>query len=44
MSLVKRNLAIKITKTQPAFTCPKSTSETPEERQPRPKPTIKTSA
>ena len=29
MSLVKRNLVIKITNTQPAFTCPKSTTETP---------------
>ena len=31
MSLVKRNLAIKITNTQPAFICPKSTTETPEQ-------------
>ena len=31
MSLVKRNLVIKITNTQPAFTCPKSTTETPEQ-------------
>ena len=30
MSLIKRNLVIKITNTQPAFTCPKSTTETPE--------------
>ena len=28
MSLVKRNLVIKTTNTQPAFTCPKSTTET----------------
>ena len=31
MSLVKRNLVIKITNTQPPFTCPKSTTETPEQ-------------
>ena len=31
MSLVKRNLVIKITNTQPAFTCLKSTTETPEQ-------------
>ena len=31
MSLVKRNIVIKITNTQPAFTCPKSTKETPEQ-------------
>ena len=31
MLLVKINLAIKITNTQPAFTCPKSTIETPEQ-------------
>ena len=31
MSLVKRNLVIKITNTQPAFTCPKSSTETPEQ-------------
>ena len=31
MSLVKRNLVIKITKTQPEFTCPESTTETPEQ-------------
>ena len=31
MSLVKRNLAIKNTNTQPAFTCPKSTIETPKQ-------------
>ena len=31
MLLVKRNLVIKIINTQPAFTCPKSTTETPEQ-------------
>ena len=31
MSLVKRNLVIKITNTQPAFNCPNSTTETPEQ-------------
>ena len=31
MSLVKRNLVIRITNTQPALTCPKSTAETPEQ-------------
>ena len=31
MSLVKRNLVTKNTNTQPAFTCPKSTTETPEQ-------------
>ena len=31
MSLVKKNLVIKITNTQPAFTSLKSTTETPEE-------------
>ena len=31
MSLVKRNLVIKITNTQPKFTCTKSTMETPEQ-------------
>ena len=31
MSLAKRNLVIKITNTQPAFTCPKSTTETVEQ-------------
>ena len=31
MSLIKINLAIKITNTQPAFTCPKSTTETLEQ-------------
>ena len=31
MSLVKRNLVIKNTNTQQAFTCPKSTIETPEQ-------------
>ena len=31
MSLVKRNLVIKITNTQPAFTCPELTTETPEQ-------------
>ena len=40
MLLVKRNLAIKITNTQPAFTCPKPTTK----RQSYPKPTIKTPA
>ena len=44
MTLVKRNLVIKITNTQPVFTCPKSVTETPEQGpnhgQPRPKPTI----
>ena len=30
MSLVKKNIVIKITNTQPAFTFPKSTKETPE--------------
>ena len=30
MSLVKRNLVINITNTQPAFTYPKSTTETPK--------------
>ena len=30
MSLVKRYLVIKFTNTQMAFTCPKSTTETPE--------------
>ena len=29
MLLVKRNFVIKITNTQPAFTCQKSTAETP---------------
>ena len=29
MSLVKRNLAIKITNTQAAITCPRSATETP---------------
>ena len=32
MALVKRNLVIKNTNTQPAFTCPKSTTETPERK------------
>ena len=31
MSLVKRNLVIKINNTQPAFACPKSATETPEQ-------------
>ena len=31
MLLVKKNLVIKITNTQPAFTCSKSTTETPEQ-------------
>ena len=31
MSLVKRNLVIKNTNTQPAYTCPKSTKKTPEQ-------------
>ena len=31
MTLVKRNLVIKNTNTHPAFTCPKSTTETPEQ-------------
>ena len=31
MSLVKRSLVIKITNTQLAFTCPESTTETPEQ-------------
>ena len=31
MSLVKRDLVIKITNTKPAFTCSKSTTETPEQ-------------
>ena len=31
MSLVKRNLVIEITNTQPAFTCPKYTKDTPEQ-------------
>ena len=31
MLLVKRNLAIKITNTQSAYTCSKSTTETPEQ-------------
>ena len=31
MLLVKRNLVIKITNTQPPFTCPKSTTETLEQ-------------
>ena len=31
MSLVKRNLVIKIANSQPAFTCPNSTTETPEQ-------------
>ena len=31
MSLVKRNPVIKTTNTQPAFTCPKSATETPEQ-------------
>ena len=31
MPLVKRNLVIKITNTKPAFTCSKSTTETPEQ-------------
>ena len=31
MSLVKRNLVIKITNTQPAFTCPKSITKTPQQ-------------
>ena len=31
MSLVKRNLVIKITNTQPVFTCQKSSTETPEQ-------------
>ena len=31
MLLVKRNLPINITNTQQAFTCPKSTTETPEQ-------------
>ena len=30
MSLVKRNLVIKITNIQPAFTCPKSITEIPK--------------
>ena len=32
MLLVKRNHAIKITNTRPAFTCSNSTSEIPEQR------------
>ena len=31
MLLVKRNCVIKITNTKPAFICPKSTTETPEQ-------------
>ena len=31
MSLVKRNLVLKIANTQPAFTCPNPTTETPEQ-------------
>ena len=31
MLLVKRNIVIKITNTQPVITCPKSTIETPEQ-------------
>ena len=31
MLLVKRNLVIKITNTQPALTCPKLTTETPDQ-------------
>ena len=31
MSLVKRNLVIEVTNTQPAFTCPKPTTEAPEQ-------------
>ena len=31
MLLVKRNVAIKITYSQPTFTCSKSTTETPEQ-------------
>ena len=31
MPLVRRNLVIKIANTLPAFTCPKSTTETPEQ-------------
>ena len=31
MSLVERNLVIKNTNTQPAYTCPKSTTKTPEQ-------------
>ena len=31
MSLVKRNLVIENINTQPAFTCPKSITETPEQ-------------
>ena len=31
MLLVKRNLVIKVNNTQPAFTCPNSTTETPEQ-------------
>ena len=45
MSLVKRNLVIKNTNTQPVFTCPKSKTEIPEQgAKPCPKPTIKTPA
>ena len=32
MTLVRINLVIKITNTQPAFICPKSTTETSEQR------------
>ena len=31
MLLVKKNLVIKITNNQPAFSCSKSTGETPEQ-------------
>ena len=31
MLLVKKNLVIRITNTQPAFTCPNLTTETPEQ-------------
>ena len=31
MSLVTRNFVIKITSTQPSFTCPKSATETQEQ-------------
>ena len=31
MSFVKRNFVIEITNTQPVFTCPKPTTETPEQ-------------
>ena len=37
MSLIKKYLVIKTTNTQPAFTCPKSTTETPEQAPTTPK-------